>query len=304
MINVRCEICASTNTEEVTIRRSLDYVICHSCGHCLLSPGTSTLEEICASSQKKYFGESTILIEAGESPLEEELMAQRRGIVSEFVKPKSRILEVGPGAGAVLSWLNNQGHMVTAVEESAALGRVLESVTGTSIIVGGFEQNGLPAASHDVFCSFHVIEHVLDPRAHLLEAARIVRPGGLAFVATPNASSWEQRIFRRLSSNFDSAHLRVFSQKSLERLSTDCGWHILRSETPEYTSGWLRVASKAVRMVRGEDEEATAGKYGAGMSRKARRILTALAWLTWPLRAAQRQLKGGNEIFLVLQRNT
>jgi SAM-dependent methyltransferase len=154
-----------------------------------------------------------------------------------------------------------------------------------------------------VFCSFHVIEHVTDPRAHLSEAARVVRPAGLAFVATPNASSWEQKLFRRLSPNFDSAHLRVFSAQSLQRLADETGWSVLYDETPEYTSGWLRVVSKAFRKLRGEDEEATAGKYASQMSPHKRWIIGAMRGLSWPLRTVQSRLQGGNEILVVLQRN-
>jgi 2-polyprenyl-3-methyl-5-hydroxy-6-metoxy-1,4-benzoquinol methylase len=255
-----------------------------------------------ASSQGKYFGEPTLLINASGGPMEEEVMAKRRTVFGRFVIAPSSVLEAGPGAGSFLRWAIGQGHRVTAIEESPALAGSLRPLTGVRILVGSFEDSALPDSSQDVFCSFHVIEHVPDPRAHLTKAARVVRPGGLAFIATPNATSWQQRLLPTFSPNFDSAHLRVFSLHSLCGLAEEAGWRVVWQETPEYTLGWLRVLSKALRKFRGEDEEATAGKYGAGSSRKMRAVLAALGKLSSPLRAAQSRLRGGNEILVVLRR--
>lgn len=296
-----CEICCSINTRSVTIRPGLEYLICQACDHCRLVTGDTSLEETFAASQRKYFGTDTVLIEAGDSPLEDEVMTRRQAVFSRFVKNPSTLLEVGPGAGIFLSWACREGHRVTAIEESSVLASTVGARTGAQIIIERFESNTLTDASQDVLCSFHVIEHVADPRTHFEEAARVVRPGGLAFIATPNATSWEQKLFRRLSPNFDSAHLRVFSTQSLQRLAAEKGWHVLYAETPEYTFGWLRVASKAVRRLRSEDEETTAGKYSVASPRLSA-AYKLVAALSWPLRKLQSLLGGGNEIFLVLRR--
>lgn len=41
----------------------------------------------------------------------------------------------------------------------------------------------------DAVLSHHVIEHVRDQQLHLAEIARVLRPGGIAYLATPNRSS-------------------------------------------------------------------------------------------------------------------
>jgi len=43
--------------------------------------------------------------------------------------------------------------------------------------------------SFDVVLSHHVLEHVPDQRRHLDEMRRVLRPGGVAYLATPNRSS-------------------------------------------------------------------------------------------------------------------
>jgi hypothetical protein len=145
-----------------------------------------------------------------------------------------------------------------------------------------------------------VIEHVRDPMAHLAKAFSAVRPGGVAFVATPNARSWEQCIPGHLSPNYDSAHLRVFSRGSLSKLAQDAGWQVQEVHTPEFTMGWLRVLSKILRRVKGEHEERTAGKYSGILTRNQRGAYRFLNLVTMPVRAIQARLGGGNELFFIL----
>lgn len=303
MTTLLCEVCKSKNIYHISVRANLNYIICRSCGHAFLVIPGESMQEFFLAMQKKYFGEDTVLLNSSMSPQEDEMMVKRRSVFTRFVKSPSQVLEVGPGAGSFIRWANEQGHWVTAVEDSSNLAKALRHIIGASIFVGSFENSDLPCLSQDVFCSFHVIEHVPDPRSHLVTAARIVRPGGLAFIATPNGTSWEQRFLPTLSPNFDSAHLRVFSLKSLCKLAEDTGWSVEWYETPEYTQGWMRVISKALRKLRSEDEEATAGKYGSFMSRKPM-VYELLKIFTIPFRFLQSSFLCGNEIFMVLRRNS
>lgn len=300
--SVACEICCSLNTHRYEIRPGLSYFICRNCNHASRMISKLQIEDLFKSSQEKYFGENSTINLVAEGFLEKEGTTQRQVIFQKFVNKPLKVLEVGPGAGSFLRWICSKGHHVTAIEDSIFLAKELSSVSGSEIIVGEFEHCNLPENSFDLFCSFHVIEHVLDPRIHLELALKYVKPGGLAFVATPNANSWEQRLFPRLSPNFDSAHLRVFSQKSLRILAQDLGWSVVYEKTPEYSSAWLRVFSKVLRKFRGEDEEATAGKYQLNQSLRRKMILYIITFISFPFRVLQSQLKGGNEVFTVLKR--
>jgi SAM-dependent methyltransferase len=46
---------------------------------------------------------------------------------------------------------------------------------------------GLQAGTLDWVCSSHVIEHFTDPSLHVRDVARVLAPGGVAFVLAPNA---------------------------------------------------------------------------------------------------------------------
>lgn len=52
--------------------------------------------------------------------------------------------------------------------------------------VGSATQTGLPTGSVDLLTSFETIEHVPDLPAFMREAARVLRPGGVFMLSTPN----------------------------------------------------------------------------------------------------------------------
>jgi SAM-dependent methyltransferase len=49
------------------------------------------------------------------------------------------------------------------------------------------ESTPFPDEAFDVVVSFETVEHTLCPRAHLMEIARLLDPGGMAIVSVPNA---------------------------------------------------------------------------------------------------------------------
>ena len=301
----RCSSCDSDRTKQLHLRENLIYNVCLTCRHCEKNvvEGSST-EAAFEESQENYYGEDSAILQVDLSPFVVEVLRTRSKMLQSYLPPKGTILEVGPGSGAVLGWMIAQGHIPTAIEHSPSLSKHLANHYDIPVRSGEFTALELEKNTFDAFCSFHVIEHVSDPFAHLQRAFEIVRPGGVAFVATPNANSWEQSIPGNLSPNFDSAHLRVFSKASLCKLAEETGWQIDQTTTPEFTIEWLRVLSKILRRIKGEHEESTAGKYAGGSSSEMQWTFRTVHILSWPFRALQASLGGGNELFFVLRKPT
>lgn len=302
MIVPVCTACNSSSVARVEPRIGLIYVCCRACGHCVLVPHEDDTSRSFDEAQEKYYGESSQLLATEPDLFEAEILAYRVAVLGALLPRPSDVLEVGPGGGHVLRWLLAHGHNVTAIEHSSVLARQLSERLEVSVKNGEFEAFDLSAAAYDAFCSFHVIEHVRDPVAHLSRAYSLLRPGGLAFVATPNARSWQQMLFASLSPNFDSAHLYVFSPQSLRRLCEQSGWEVISTLTPDCTAGWARFLTKAIRRIRREDEEQTAGKYARSSSRSVQVAARILQVGTFPLRFIQSKLGYGNEVFLVLRK--
>ena len=302
MTNTSCRSCGSESIVPIRIRSNLSYVLCKACGYCEILQLSTNAKSMFEKQQARYYGAETPIVSASRSPFDREILVTRGRIVSRYLVERSIVVEVGPGAGTFLRWLINNGHRVVAFEHSPTVARYLSESFSIHVIVGEFESEATGENWADAVCSFHVIEHVADPVRHLARAFEVVRPGGYAFVATPNSCSWEQRLFGNLSPNYDSAHLRIYSRDSLRRLCESVGWTVLEVLTPEYTLAWLRVFSKILRRLRREDEEVTAGKYASSGSAFFRAFAAATIFASAPIRFLQSICSAGNELFFVLKK--
>jgi 2-polyprenyl-3-methyl-5-hydroxy-6-metoxy-1,4-benzoquinol methylase len=134
------------------------------------------------------------------------------------------ILDVGCGSGANSVALAAKGHRVRGVDISpAAIERYCSR--GFEGKVGDFD-NGLdyPAASFDaVFCS-EVIEHMTSPEILAAEMSRVLKPGGLLVLSTPNSAFWLYRVLAVLGYTVSELqhpkHFHFFSRRSLIKLLT------------------------------------------------------------------------------------
>src|SRR5262245_5855289 len=63
--------------------------------------------------------------------------------------------------------------------------------------------------SFDSVVSFETIEHVADPERFVAECSRVLRPGGVFLVSTPNRELWSPRSARPLQRH----HVKEFTRK-------------------------------------------------------------------------------------------
>lgn len=132
----------------------------------------------------------------------------------EIGKDKT-VLDVGSGNGDFLEFAATLGWNVRGVEPDATAAALAQS-RGLRIDVGRFEEIDLPAASFDAITLCHVIEHFHDPVEVLAKAARLLKPGGLLWMATPNTDSAGHLRFGKSWIGLDSPrHLVLFNSRSL-----------------------------------------------------------------------------------------
>jgi SAM-dependent methyltransferase len=83
-----------------------------------------------------------------------------------------RILDYGCGAGLFVKFLREKGY---------------RNVFGYDAFVTEYSDVGSLAESYDAVVSYDVIEHADEPRDFMGRLCRLVRPGGLLAIGTPNA---------------------------------------------------------------------------------------------------------------------
>lgn len=297
-----CPCCGGGAWRQRKYIGTISYSECRGCSYSVQDRSIGgELAESFEIEQEKFFDENSIYLNEDFSGLDAEINFRRKLLISKWLPARSSIVEVGPGSGAVLKMLKALGYRPLAVEHSEALARNLIQ-NGFQVVVGDFCLVDLQAEQFDAYCSFHVLEHVVDFKRHLAKASRVVRPGGLAFIATPNTRGWEHSLPFSLSPNMDSSHFQLFSPEALKHALNDTGWEVLKIETPAYAIAWMRVLTKILRRVRGQDESATGGQYAKSAGKNIRLLIAIFSGLTLPFRIMQERLCKGNEAFIIARR--
>ena len=85
-----------------------------------------------------------------------------------------------------------------------------------------------PPNRFDLVLMLNLIEH--NPRAILLKAKQLLKPGGRVLLRTPNFNSLDARVFRHRSwgGYHTPRHFILFRRDSLERLCDECGFRTVQ----------------------------------------------------------------------------
>lgn len=148
-----------------------------------------------------------------------------------------RLLDAGCGAGPSLPFLQSEGFRLTASDFIFfPLIEAQKRAPGVPLLNCNLN-DGLPFAnaSFDVILASEVIEHLAKAELFLKEAHRVLAPGGVLLLTTPNL--WDVRrlwaaLTRATWSGYrDPTHINLMQPRRLSRLVKEAGFSTVRWKT-------------------------------------------------------------------------
>lgn len=122
----------------------------------------------------------------------------------------SRILEVGCGGGALLAFLAGKGHGAVGLDISReAVELAARAAPSCRVVLADAGVLPFGDASFDRLLSHHLVEHLENLPAALREWRRVLAPGGVMAVCTPNRLYPSPLIFD------DPGHVRIYDLDEL-----------------------------------------------------------------------------------------
>ncbi len=104
--------------------------------------------------------------------------------------PRGMVLELGCGMGHLLGWLAGRYQVFGADINPWALSQAKKNVpSGQFLLLSGNEPYAFSGGAFNIVIAKHVVEHLCEPEQAISEMSRVLAPGGLLILATPNLSS-------------------------------------------------------------------------------------------------------------------
>jgi 2-polyprenyl-3-methyl-5-hydroxy-6-metoxy-1,4-benzoquinol methylase len=148
--------------------------------------------------------------------------------LAEF-NASGKVLDFGAGTGALTRQLATCGRF-SAVAAADIMSRPAD--LNAEWIEGDLNDPlPVPAESFDTVIAAEVVEHLENPRAMARELFRLLKPGGLSIVSTPNNESWRSLLSLWLRGHHIAfldgsypAHITALVRRDLHRIFTEAGF--------------------------------------------------------------------------------
>lgn len=248
MYEVPCDICGESEKRVLFDRarnnEQVKNVICQHCGLVYISPRE---DDDCV---KDHYASGTFSIQARGSNYpttkkfnQSEMMALNRfRVLCSAVDLQSihtgRLLEIGCGVGSFLRLMKGAGWDVLGLEPDTIYAESGKQNYSVSIQSQMYEEVNFPDHFFDMVATFHVIEHVISPKAFLEKVSKDLKVGGLLYLETPCI---ERPYGGNLENFFWKDHLYTFSKNTLLGLLQQLGFQIIRAN---YVNDFLWVLGK------------------------------------------------------------
>jgi len=145
------------------------------------------------------------------------------GLIKKYKKGTS-LLDIGCGEGFSLFKASKAGYATRGIELSQDAAVYAKREFSLDIEARPFEELQLLEDCFDVVTLWQVLEHLPYPLTTLKQVHRILKPGGLVVVSTPDIRSIPAKIFRKRWWNIRRVHINQFTTKTLKGILKNAGF--------------------------------------------------------------------------------
>ena len=185
---VNCNSCGSDSLSKLWQKDNFIYCQCQKCNLNFISPRL-TQDEI-----KKIYEEGFDSKNLHKPPpYDYSLYSLFFKTINKY-RQNNRLLDVGCFRGDLLYGAKQKHWDVYGVEISQKAAEIGKKQYEIDIFIGSLEAN-FESDFFDAVSMFDVIEHLPDPKSYIKEIFRILRPGGILYLDTPNFNSINRFIF-------------------------------------------------------------------------------------------------------------
>lgn len=149
------------------------------------------------------------------------------------------IIEVGCGPGVLLRCLETwfpDSHVVGIDASEKLLEIARMKCKNVTFLKGDARRIDLEDGIADVIFALHIIEHLDKPDAFFMEASRVLRPGGLLVIATPNKEGLGAKLMGDKWVGYsDPTHIALNGPSFWRQTLQTSGFEIARDGTTGFT---------------------------------------------------------------------
>lgn len=209
----------------------------------------------------------------------------------EGYRSTGRLLDVGYGNGQFLVAARDMGWHAAGTELSEVAHQHAREL-GLEVFLGDLHEAKFPEESFDVVRMEEVIEHLPDPVDSLKEVRRVLRPGGVLYLTTPNFNSLNQLLLGASWSVFDPGHLHYFTPRSLQLALTRAGFDGYRVLSKNFNPVELFARLPLT-------SHTSSSRASTGALREAIESRRSLGALKWAVNAALRRIRVGDTLYVI-----
>ena len=246
---VNCIICKSERLSPYSMRfmrgfPHLSRVKCRDCGVVFANPVASDAE--LHEFYQNYYDKGNFALlgykELHRSKFAKYSDEESHGLAANFSyvldhKKAGNFLDIGFGLGEPLFLADKFGFQVFGTEyDDDAISFVKSHISDGSFHKGDIFDAPWQSETFDFIRFWHVIEHVKDPRAYMEKVFKLLKPGGVLMIGTPNISCLAYKVLRgatflsfRIPAIVDGLeHTVLFSKKTLRNLTNEYGFEVVK----------------------------------------------------------------------------